>query len=252
MVALPSDWALKIGCEDDGFLRAREDTLCGPLDYDNGWQGGVIGVDLNKKQSHNANERERRKRLNTAFSNLRFLLPDSSISKRKWSIPTTVSKAVDYIPELQREVDDLLKRREKLHASVSTHHERTHPLTSCLPTVTVIRVDQLEITTQICLSKAYSLPFSTLVARLEGEGLHVTSGSTSAICGNRVCYNLHLQVLLATKFGSLFFSPNQHREPAMAEVLIWLGRSADLGPGSRPIFGASESLQESGLDMGLG
>ncbi|KAL4197273.1 hypothetical protein AMTRI_Chr04g187460 [Amborella trichopoda] len=227
MVALPSDWALKIGCEDDGFLRAREDTLCGPLDYDNGWQGGVIGVDLNKKQSHNANERERRKRLNTAFSNLRFLLPDSSISKRKWSIPTTVSKAVDYIPELQREVDDLLKRREKLHASVSMHHERTHPLTSCLPTVTVIRVDQLEITTQICLSKAYSLPFSTLVARLEGEGLHVTSGSTSAICGNRVCYNLHLQMqkgfatvddaFLREKIIQLcqlsaVFSPRQHRK----------------------------------------
>ncbi|KAK4404775.1 Transcription factor ORG2 [Sesamum angolense] len=69
-----------------------------------------------KKLNHNASERDRRKRMNSLYSSLRLLLPPED-QTRKLSIPATVSRVVKYIPELQREVERLTEKKEKLMMS---------------------------------------------------------------------------------------------------------------------------------------
>nr|XP_043612293.1 transcription factor ORG2-like [Erigeron canadensis] len=74
---------------------------------------------VSKKLNHNASERERRKRVNDLYAFLRSLLPMSSHQKKKVSIPRTVSHALKYIPELQKEVETLARKKEKLSSSSS-------------------------------------------------------------------------------------------------------------------------------------
>ncbi|KAI3525986.1 hypothetical protein L1887_05125 [Cichorium endivia] len=73
-----------------------------------------------KKLNHNASERHRRKRVNDLHAFLRSLLPMSSDQKKKVSIPGTVSRALKYIPELQKEVEILIRKKEKLSSYSSS------------------------------------------------------------------------------------------------------------------------------------
>lgn len=73
-----------------------------------------------KKLNHNASERDRRKRVNDLYAFLRSLLPMSTDPKKKVSIPGTVSRALKYIPELQKEVETLLLKKEKLRSCSSS------------------------------------------------------------------------------------------------------------------------------------
>ncbi|KAI3788335.1 hypothetical protein L2E82_01096 [Cichorium intybus] len=73
-----------------------------------------------KKLNHNASERHRRKRVNDLYAFLRSLLPLSSDQKKKVSIPGTVSRALKYIPELQKEVEILIRKKEKLSSYSSS------------------------------------------------------------------------------------------------------------------------------------
>ncbi|KAI3525987.1 hypothetical protein L1887_05126 [Cichorium endivia] len=73
-----------------------------------------------KKLNHNASERHRRKRVNDLYAFLRSLLPMSSDPKKKVSIPGTVSRALKYIPELQKEVEILIRKKEKLSSYSSS------------------------------------------------------------------------------------------------------------------------------------
>ncbi|KAL4587427.1 hypothetical protein LXL04_000298 [Taraxacum kok-saghyz] len=67
-----------------------------------------------KKLNHNASERHRRKRVNNLYAFLRSVLPISGDQKKKVSIPGTVSRALKYIPELQKEIATLIRKKEKL------------------------------------------------------------------------------------------------------------------------------------------
>ncbi|GJV97814.1 transcription factor ORG2-like protein [Tanacetum coccineum] len=78
----------------------------------NGNIGGSMKV--SKKLNHNASERDRRKRVNDIYAYLRSLMPISADQKKKFSIPRTVSLALEYIPELRKEVETLICKKEKL------------------------------------------------------------------------------------------------------------------------------------------
>ncbi|GJY69618.1 transcription factor ORG2-like protein [Tanacetum coccineum] len=79
-----------------------------------------------KKYDHNAGERDRRKRVNNLYQCLGSLLPvagdqklnayilHSLLQKKKVSIPGIVSRAVKYIPELQKEVEALKLKKENI------------------------------------------------------------------------------------------------------------------------------------------
>jgi len=91
-----------------------------------GAANGSTGDDMTveKKLNHNASERDRRKRVNDLYTFLGSLLPMSRDQKqKKVSIPGTVSRALKYIPELQKEVESLRCKREKLSSTVNTRQE---------------------------------------------------------------------------------------------------------------------------------
>ncbi|KAM0930707.1 hypothetical protein ACQ4PT_000795 [Festuca glaucescens] len=155
-----------------------------------GTSGG--GSESHHKISHNAYERDRRKQLNGLYSSLRSLLPDTDHTK-KLGVPITVTKVLEYIPELQKQVDTLEKKKEKLTRAsckpgVLTMRENTAPIVSatCL--------DDRDIMVQVSLlsNMAEALPMSKCIKVLENEGLRLISSSTSPF-QNRTLYSLHLQ-----------------------------------------------------------
>ncbi|XP_076958202.1 transcription factor ORG2-like [Bidens hawaiensis] len=79
--------------------------------------GSGDNMTVERKINHNASERVRRKKVNELSAFLRSLLPVSSDQKKKISIPGTVSRALKYIPELQKEVEILKRKKEKLSSS---------------------------------------------------------------------------------------------------------------------------------------
>ncbi|KAM3354757.1 hypothetical protein ACQJBY_025470 [Aegilops geniculata] len=154
--------------------------------------GDGDGSGSHRKISHNAYERDRRKELNELYSDLRSLLPEDDRTK-KLSIPITVSRVLKYIPELQKQVDGLEKKKDELTRAsckpgVLTMRENTAPIVSatCL--------DDRDIMVQVSLvsTMAGDLPISKCINVLENEGLHLISSSTSAF-QNRTFYSLHLQ-----------------------------------------------------------
>ncbi|KAI5002000.1 hypothetical protein ZWY2020_026650 [Hordeum vulgare] len=150
------------------------------------------GSGSQRKMSHNAYERDRRKQLNEQYSSLRSLLPDDDHNK-KMSIPTTVSRVIKYIPELQKEVDGLEKKKEELRRASSEQGVLTMRQNTA-PVVSATCLDDREIMVQVSLvsTMAAALPMSKCIKVLENEGLRLINSSTSAF-QNRTFYSLHLQ-----------------------------------------------------------
>ncbi|KAF6150155.1 hypothetical protein GIB67_023110 [Kingdonia uniflora] len=154
-----------------------------------------------KKLTHNACERDRRKKLNTLYSSLQSLLPGTNHTK-KLSIPATISRVVKYISELQSHVERLVQKKEEMLSSISKQGEIS-PLFKqengavgwpSLPSVLTSRVDDRGVVIQICTYKVNRSPFSDVLLSLENENFEILNASAFASTGNRVFYNLHLQV----------------------------------------------------------
>ncbi|KAI3941033.1 hypothetical protein MKW92_020029 [Papaver armeniacum] len=173
-------------------------------------RNGAMSIDITstvKKLNHNASERDRRKKLNNLYSSLRSLLPGSDHTK-KLSIPVTVSKVVKYIPDLQKQVDKLIQRKEEILTSISKQQtasggDHLRDIKSrkvlavkkqSLPTVSANRVDDREVVIQICSLKVNIPLLSEVLLNLEREDFRVLNASAFDSSGDRVFYNLHLQV----------------------------------------------------------
>ncbi|XP_058079162.1 transcription factor bHLH100-like [Magnolia sinica] len=154
-----------------------------------------------KKISHNANERDRRKKLNNLYSTLRSLMPGTDETK-KLSIPATVSRALKYIPELQKQMERLIKRKEEILSQIMKQGYPTHlknngvgpaQVSPSDPTVSVCQVDDTHVVIQMCVSDVSRNPISTVLMNLEEEGNRVVNASTFSSV-DKVFYNVHLQV----------------------------------------------------------
>lgn len=169
-----------------------------------------------KRLTHNANERDRRKKLNGLYSQLQLLLPNTS-SKGKLYNPTIVCEALNYIPQLCNQVKELSRQRDELlttkrisECSVLTvpgNSEYNTDLSgssahSDSPIITINRAferpDQLAITIITC--KVGGLVFSTLLFLFEQLGMDVFDASMF-VAGENVCYSIHLQ--MKAKIGDL-------------------------------------------------
>ncbi|CAL4945515.1 unnamed protein product [Urochloa decumbens] len=159
-----------------------------------GGYGSGGGSGSHRKLSHNAYERDRRKQLNELYSSLRSLLPDADHTK-KLSIPTTVSRVLKYIPELQKQVDNLEKRKKELtNANCKPGVLKTTEIIT--PIVSATCLNDTEIMVQVSLHSnvaATTLPLSKCIKVLENEGLHLISSSTYSTFDNKTFYSLHLQ-----------------------------------------------------------
>ncbi|CAL5206788.1 unnamed protein product [Lathyrus oleraceus] len=149
-----------------------------------------------KKLVHNASERDRRKKINNLYSSLRSLLPLSDQMK-KLSIPLTISRVLKYIPELQKHVEGLIKRKEEILFKLSPkvdHDVKNHGYNSGF-VVSSCRLNDSEVSIQIsCYSTVHNVPLSEILLYLENDGFLLLNVSSSETFGGRVFYNLHYQV----------------------------------------------------------
>nr|FAA00382.1 TPA: bHLH transcription factor [Oryza sativa Japonica Group] len=192
---LPSSPWLDLDLDDDVQDLSMAPTTANAVS--SGYGSGGSGS--HRKLSHNAYERDRRKQLNKLYSSLRALIPDADHTKL--SIPTTVSRVLKYIPELQKQVENLERKKKEL-TTTSTTNCKPGVLGSQLmsegmaPIVSATCINDMEIMVQVSLLSNVAgsvLPLSKCIKVLENEGLHFISSSTSSGFGNRTFYSIHLQ-----------------------------------------------------------
>ncbi|KAL0290857.1 UNVERIFIED_CONTAM: Transcription factor ORG2 [Sesamum angustifolium] len=202
--------------------RERPETSAGSIDlhspckngeFNNEWfhQGDddhdQSGNKMAKKLNHNASERDRRKRMNSLYSSLRLLLPPED-QTRKLSIPATVSRVVKYIPELQREVERLTEKKEKLMMSKKICRQENYTSVVGLmkkqqrniskatqSSSAITRISDREIIVHSSAEKGNYSSFSEAMMRLEvQEGFAVLNASSfQSLDATRLFYTLHLQ-----------------------------------------------------------
>ncbi|KAK9726010.1 hypothetical protein RND81_05G184300 [Saponaria officinalis] len=165
----------------------------------------ICGNVLTKKLNHNASERDRRKKINNLYSTLRSMLPLDDHSK-KLSIPSTVGRVLKYIPELQKEVDDLIHRKDELLSKCSLLQGVTSELFkeekskikdisknkhSC--SISASKLGDHEIIIQIS-SLDDKISLSDVLLKLEMDGLVVLDISSFQSFGGSTFYNIHLWI----------------------------------------------------------
>ncbi|KAJ6825677.1 transcription factor bHLH100 [Iris pallida] len=149
-----------------------------------------------KKSSHNEYERHRRKKLNSLYSSLRNLLPETDRSKNM-SIPCTIGRVLKYIPELQRQIERLTRRKEDVllrsskESALASNNENKFV---SYPTVSATCINRREVMVQICMvGKSAAVSIAKIVRVMEGEGLQLMSISTQTSLADKTICSLHLQ-----------------------------------------------------------
>ncbi|KAJ3676253.1 hypothetical protein LUZ60_003665 [Juncus effusus] len=162
---------------------------------------------FHKKLNHNAYERDRRKKLNDLYSSLCMLLPEPDRSK-KMSIPMTVSRVIKYIPELQKQVVKLTKRKEQILLRGSGWLEGIikDQQIDYAPIISATCLTNKEIMVNVCVSDKMSnnVLLSKYLKVFEGEGLKLINASTSSTQTDKTFYNLHFEVQGRGTEGNLF------------------------------------------------
>ncbi|XP_022153928.1 transcription factor bHLH101-like isoform X2 [Momordica charantia] len=165
--------------------------------------GGSATVSkMAKKLSHNASERDRRKKINSLYSSLRALLP--SADQMKLSNPATISRILSYIPELQQQVEGLMRKKEELMGAMTGQEveggeERKAKKCAASSSSSVIsasRVSQQEMAVQIStdINDGHRNSLSEILVWLEEEGLSLLNASSFETFDGKVFHNLHVQM----------------------------------------------------------
>ncbi|KZV38332.1 hypothetical protein F511_25819 [Dorcoceras hygrometricum] len=154
-----------------------------------------------KKFNHNACERDRRKKLNALYSTLRSLLPAEDQPKQM-SIPSTISRVLKYIPELQKQIQRLSEKKEHLLSKISRQqdsfidfstNDRRTAVHMTRPSPSSAVLDDGEVIFQFSTPKGEKGSFSTTLLNLEEEGFLVLNASCFESSQGRVFNNIHLQ-----------------------------------------------------------
>ncbi|KAK4846963.1 hypothetical protein QYF36_023688 [Acer negundo] len=154
---------------------------------------------ISKKQEHNAKEKIRRMKLNATYLALGALLPDHRRTKKRRSTPGMIDRALEYIPGLEKEIEDLTLRKNHLLSTIEIQKLReTQQLSDKIqapPTVSLHEIAKGKVIIQIiCIHKdENNTVFSKLLENVEAQGISILSASTLQVCRERVCYHLHIQ-----------------------------------------------------------
>jgi len=124
------------------------------------------------------------------------------ILQKKMSIPATIAKILKYIPELQKQVEGLTKKKEKLLSRISRQeYEVTKESQRKIPNyhnssfeVSTSRLNDTELVIHVSFYETYKIPLSEILMCLENNGLLLLNSSSSKTFGGRLFYNLHFQV----------------------------------------------------------
>ncbi|XP_062110163.1 transcription factor ORG3-like [Humulus lupulus] len=171
----------------------------------------TINSDLRmvKKLNHNASERDRRKKINDLYSSLRALLPVSDQTK-KLSIPATVSRVVKYVPLLQEEMEELVRKREELLSRINSRQQGNtntfqkvdkikYTAPNSLSSISATQLNEKEIAVQIStykLNNNNNKQLSQMLHNFQSDGFSLLHASSFESSRGRVFHNLHLQVVV--------------------------------------------------------
>lgn len=122
------------------------------------------------------------------------------------SIPATISRVLKYIPELQKKVEGLAKKKEELLLRISREgyavnnkesqrKQQNIPRYNSAFVVSTNRLNDKEVAIHIISSyEVYKTPLSEILMCLENYGLLLLNASSSETFGGKAFYNLHFQV----------------------------------------------------------
>ncbi|XP_057440579.1 transcription factor ORG2-like isoform X2 [Lotus japonicus] len=158
-----------------------------------------------KKLNHNASERNRRNKINTLITLLRSLLPG-----KKMSIQATISQVTRYIPELEQQVEGLIRKQEELRSRISRQRDDAMDIGSKMTIphdnsnfkVSTSWINDNEAAIHISSCEVYMTPLSEILLYLENNGHFLLNASSSETFEGRVFYNLHFQVEKAHRIES--------------------------------------------------
>ena len=123
------------------------------------------------------------------------------------SIPETVSLVADYVPQLQKEVESLLRKKEELVSKISAiqgvgrkpsceEEKETRKKRSSACAISVEKLGEREIIIRMSTYERVSLPDVLLL--LESHGFMVLDVSCIQCFGGRTFCNVHLWVRIFT------------------------------------------------------
>ncbi|KAE8647334.1 transcription factor bHLH160 [Cucumis sativus] len=162
-----------------------------------------------KKEEHNARERQRRLKLSHSYFSLRSLLPNARRSKKRWSAGTIIDKVVDYIPTLQKEIENMNQKKQKLikaKKNMSNNNERVSVsveenegldqyYNNINPTVSIHQLCKGEVIIQICINpRNNNNKLSNLIEKAEAEGLRIIGASTVSVSHDHQILTSHLHI----------------------------------------------------------
>ncbi|XP_023553728.1 transcription factor bHLH160 [Cucurbita pepo subsp. pepo] len=177
-----------------------------------------------KKEEHNARERQRRMELSQLYFSLRSLLPNARRSKKRWSSTTIIDKVVDYIPTLQKEIENMKEKKQKMIKEKGKSNERVlvdekEGLENDNLSVLVHQVCKGEVIIQICINQRNNMiKFSNLIQKAEEEGLRIIGASTVCVSPHHptLTSHLHFQMDRSVEEGDDYKSILRKR------VISWL------------------------------
>ncbi|EEF32852.1 hypothetical protein RCOM_0408240 [Ricinus communis] len=137
-----------------------------------------------KKQEHNAKEKVRRMKLNASYLALGSLLPNSRRSKKRWTAPVIIDKVLEYIPEVQSEIEELILKKNSIVSKIKNGQAIQHNASVELqaPTVSVHEIKHGELIIQVCMQTNQDKGLSILMQNLEAEGMVISSASSIGVC----------------------------------------------------------------------
>nr|XP_009779323.1 PREDICTED: uncharacterized protein LOC104228545 [Nicotiana sylvestris] len=150
-----------------------------------------------KKLSHNASERNRRKKMNFLYSTLRSLIPPANLKKKKLSFPATVSYVQQYIPELKKEIERLSQTKDLLLSNKAGSLVQSNNInqrnTTSSASISASPLCNGQVLVQISTTQT-SFPISQVFQTLEEDGILLLNATSFKSSGEKIFHNLHFQM----------------------------------------------------------
>ncbi|XP_038888939.1 transcription factor bHLH160 [Benincasa hispida] len=196
--------ATLLGLEEniDGVLEKESSKLIPSSIINANIEPSIANKANAKKEEHNARERQRRMQLSHSYFSLRSLLPNARRSKKRWSSGTIIDKVVDYIPTLQKEIENMNQKKQKLIKAKEMSNERVllvdeNEGLNNNPTVSIHQLCKGEVIIQICINQRNNnviINFSNLIQKAQAEGLCIIGASTVSVSHDHLTLSFHLHI----------------------------------------------------------
>ncbi|KAF9685019.1 hypothetical protein SADUNF_Sadunf03G0010700 [Salix dunnii] len=186
-------------------------------------QPQMEGGSTSKKQQHNAKEKVRRMNLNASYLALASLLPNSQRSKKKWSAPGIIDEVLEYIPELESEIEELILMKNTELSKIEGRQPNQQDLSAerQAPTISIHEIRQGEVIVQICMQRRdkQNASLSNLFQNLEEQSTSIVSASSVNVCEeSTVCHHLHIK-MDGNPLGA------DYQATLRKKVICWLNQS---------------------------